>query len=205
MSTEMRTNCYLPFLEINLTPARLQHSIGVMHVMTELAEIYSLDRTQALTAGLLHDAAKDLEPEQQLALIEEAGVELRHPCERHPVYLHATASACLISKEFSITDRLLLDAISTHSYSGDGPNFNSHLTQCLRSADILAPSHVWLGMRKLKSVVYAGRLEEAALLQVAWLIEYFHEINIPIHPNLTRSFQEATTRLAIGDDFFDRW
>ena len=58
---------YLPFLELNLTPARLRHSIGVMHVMTELAEIYSLDLAQAQTAGLLHDAAKDLEPEQQLA------------------------------------------------------------------------------------------------------------------------------------------
>lgn len=196
---------YLPFLELTLTPARLQHSIGVMHVMTELAEIYSLDRTQARTAGLLHDAAKDLEPEQQLALVEEAGVELRHPCERHPVYLHAPASACLVSKEFGIIDRFLLDAISTHSYSGDGPNFDSLLAQCLRSADILAPIHVWRGMRKLKSVVYAGRLEEAALLQIAWLIEYFHELSIPIHPNLTSSLHEATIKLAIGDDFFDRW
>jgi HD superfamily phosphohydrolase YqeK len=31
-----------------------------MQVMSELAEIYALDRTQALVAGLLHDAAKDL-------------------------------------------------------------------------------------------------------------------------------------------------
>jgi len=205
MSTKIHTDHYLPFLERVLTPPRLQHSIGVMHVITELAEIYALDRTQALTAGLLHDAAKDLEPEQQLALVEEAGIELRHPCERHPVYLHAPASACLISKEFGITDHLLLDAISTHSYSGDGPNFNSLLARCLRSADILAPVHVWKGMRKLKSVVYAGRLEEAALLQTAWLIEYFQELDIPIHPNLTRSLQEATTKQAVSDDFFERW
>lgn len=205
MSTEMHTDCYLSFLERVLTPPRLQHSIGVMHVMAELAEIYSLDRTRALTAGLLHDAAKDLEPEQQLALVEEARIEMRYPCEHHPVYLHAPASAALISREFDITDRRLLDAISTHSYSGDGPYFDSDLSRCLRAADILAPSQVWVGMKKLKSVVYAGRLEEASLLQVAWLIEYFQELDIPIHPNLTRSLQEATTRLAISDDFFERW
>jgi len=201
----IHTDHYLPFLERVLTPPRLQHSIGVMHVMTELAEIYSLDRTQALTAGLLHDAAKDLEPEQQLALVEEAGLELHHPCERHPVYLHAPASACLVSKEFGITDRLLLDAISTHSYAGDAPNFDSLLARCLRSADILAPTHAWNGMQKLKSVVYAGRLEEAALLQVAWLIEYFHELNIPIHPNLSSNLHEATMKLAVSDGFFERW
>ena len=68
---------YLPFLQRMLTPARLQHSIAVMLVMNELAGIYSLDRTQALTVGLLHDTAKDLEPGEQLALLEEAGIELR--------------------------------------------------------------------------------------------------------------------------------
>ena len=44
---------YLPFLASVLTRPRLQHSLGVMRVMGELTEIYDLDPTQALLAGLL--------------------------------------------------------------------------------------------------------------------------------------------------------
>lgn len=53
---------YFAFLENILTPARLQHSLGVMQVMADLADVYDLELAQ--TAGLLHDAAKDLPPEQ---------------------------------------------------------------------------------------------------------------------------------------------
>ena len=50
------------YLEQNLTSSRLRHSLGVMQVMSDLAEIYMLDSQQAQLTGLLHDAAKDLNP-----------------------------------------------------------------------------------------------------------------------------------------------
>jgi hypothetical protein len=95
MSLHEGTEHYLPFLKRLLTPQRLQHSLGVMQVIGESAGIYSLDRTRAVTAGLLHDAAKDLGPEQQLALAEEAGIEIHYPCERTPLYLHGPVGAYL--------------------------------------------------------------------------------------------------------------
>ncbi len=195
----------LQFLKQVLTPARLEHSLGVMRVMGELAEIYTLDATQAMTAGSLHDAAKDLSPEQQLALAEEAGVHFFDPCERHPVYLHAPASAYLISRELKIMDTLILDAISAHSYSLDGARSETDFSRCLRAADVLAPSRQWLGMKKLKSVVYSGHIEQAALLQTGWLLEYFGEIGVPIHPVLQKTFQVLSTKLRVTDSFFERW
>ena len=200
-----QTDHHLSYLRQILTPGRFEHSIGVMHVMGELAVIYSLDRSRAMTAGLLHDAAKDLEPERQLALAEEAEIMFSHPCERHPIYLHAPMSAYLVSKELGITDSLILDAISAHSYAGDGDHSDALFSRCLRFADILAPSKEWKGMRKLKSVVYAGRVEEAALLQSGWLIEYFREESIPIHPNLLNDYQALSARLGVMNSFFERW
>ena len=155
---------YLPFLNSLLTRSRLQHSVGVMRVMAELTLTYSLDRARAMTAGLLHDAARDLSLEDQLALAEEAGIELRDPCEQHPVYLHALVGAYLVAKELGITDRPILDAIAAHSYARIGPDIDTPLSQCLRFADILAPNHSWLGMKKLEGVVYARLTQEAALL-----------------------------------------
>jgi predicted HD superfamily hydrolase involved in NAD metabolism len=176
-----------------------------MHVMGELAQVYRLDPTRAMTAGLLHDSARDLKVEHQLALAEEAGMMLSHPCERHPVYLHALVGAYLVSKELGITDGLILDAISTHSYAGNGDNLENLFSRCLRAADILAPIHEWKGKEKLRRVVWAGRMDEAALLQSGWLIEFFEQRGIPVHPNLMESYETLSAKLGVDDSFFERW
>jgi len=176
-----------------------------MEVIGELAGIYGLDRVQAMTAGLLHDAAKDLQPEQMLALAREGGIQFSHPCERLPVYLHAPVGAYWVSRELGITDVLVLDAIATHSYVGDGPGLDRTFAWCLRSADILVPMHKWHGMKKLKSVVYAGRLEEAALLQCHWLIEYLQGLSVPVHPNFVQCSELLASKLGVDESFFVRW
>lgn len=196
---------HLPFLANALTAPRLQHSLGVMQVMDELAEIYDLDRTQALLAGLLHDAAKDLSVERQLALAEEAGIAFEYECERHPVYLHAPVGAYVVSQELGITDDLVLDAIATHSDSGDKVDADRRFQWCLQAADILAPISAWHGMQKFKSVVYAGQLPEAALLRCGWLLEYFETAGVPIHPNLEKKYQTLSGQLQVTSSFFERW
>lgn len=196
---------YLPFLKRVLTPPRLEHSLGVMRVMEELIPIYALDREQAVIAGLLHDAARDLDHKHQLALAEEAGIEWRDPCEQHPVYLHALVGAYFVAKELGIADSLILDAIAAHSYAGNGHNLDAPLSRCLRFADLLAPSQEWRGMKKLKDVVYAGQIEEAALLHSGWLIEYFQEQRMPVHPNLSRYYQLLVSRMAVNESFFEKW
>jgi predicted HD superfamily hydrolase involved in NAD metabolism len=173
--------------------------------MTELSPIYSLDRIQAMTAGLLHDAARDLSHEKRLALAEEACIELCDPCEQHPVYLHALVGAYLVSRELGITDCLILDAIAAHSYAGNGHNFNAPLSRCLRFADILAPTQEWKGIRKLRSIVYAGLIDEATLLHCRLVIEYFQGHRVPVHPNLTKQYQTLLSKLAVTEAFFERW
>jgi HD superfamily phosphohydrolase YqeK len=59
----MHTTRYISFLEQVLTPHRLNHSLGVMHVMRDLAD---------MTRPSLHDAAKDLSRAQQTAVLAEA-------------------------------------------------------------------------------------------------------------------------------------
>jgi predicted HD superfamily hydrolase involved in NAD metabolism len=194
MNPEESTERYLPFLSRLLTPQRLQHSLGVMQVMGELAEIYSLDHTRATMTGLLHDAAKDLEPEQQIALAEEAGIELCHPCERNPLYLHGPVGAYLISGELGITDPLILDAIATHTYYDNGADFSTPFFWCLRFADVLEPGRRWdwEGLDEFRDAAYAGLMEKAALLHSEWLIGWLPEIGLPVHPNMIKCFQELS-------------
>ena len=195
---------YVSFLQQVLTPPRLEHSLGVMAVMGELAEIYGLNKTQAMTAGLLHDAAKDLTPNQLLTLAQEADLVATQPWETHPVYLHAPVGAYVAAKALGVTDQAVLDAIFTHSF-GEGDNFNATLSWCLRLADILAPVKQWPGMKKLAGLVYAGRLAEASLLQCGWLLEYFAQMDIPFHPHLITTFEALSAELNATPTFFERW
>lgn len=196
---------YSAFLNSHLTPNRLEHSLRVMRVMEELAPVYALDADLAMTAGLLHDAAKDMPVGEQLALLDRAGIPIAHPTERLPIYLHAPASACLVREALGVTNQLLFDAIATHSYSSDGANFDSTLARCLRAADVLAPTHEWPGMKRLREVVFAGQLEQASLLQCGWLIEYLQELKVPAHPVLKKKFVELSARLGVSNSFFERW
>ena len=205
MISEKYHEQYLGFLENILSPVRLQHSVGVMQVMKELSPIYCLDPEQAMTTGLLHDAAKDLRHEQQLALAEEAKLEFRDPCERLPIYLHAPVGAYLVAKELKVTDQRVLDAIAAHSFSDGLSDINAPLSQCLRFADLLAPISEWKGMNKFKSVVYSGNAEESHLLQCGWLMEFFQENQTPVHPNVFRDYQTLSKKLGVSESFFERW
>jgi hypothetical protein len=53
--------------------------------------------------------------------------------------------------------------------------------------------------------VYAGQMDEATLLLCGWLIEYFREDQIPIHPNITKKFLGLVTKLGTDERFFERW
>jgi predicted HD superfamily hydrolase involved in NAD metabolism len=110
---------YLLFIRTQLSAARIRHSIGVMQVMADLASVYSLDRAQAVTAGLLHDAARNVSDGDLLAFAEHVGIELRHPCERHPVYLHALVGAYRVEHQLGVSDPAIIAAIAAHSYAGD--------------------------------------------------------------------------------------
>ena len=87
---------YYPFLESVLTPARLAHSLGVMQVMGELAEVYGLDQEKARTIGLLHDAAKDLPPDQQEKFIVEGNIRTEDPLTSNYEYTHGLVGSTLI-------------------------------------------------------------------------------------------------------------
>lgn len=186
---------YFGFIEQVLSSNRLKHSLGVMDVMGELAGIYGLDPEKARIIGLLHDAGKDLRPEQQEQLIEAGNTKIFFECDRnYNFYLHGPVGATLVQKRLGIDDELILDAIANHTFYGNSRYFNHPMCWCLRFSDILEPNRdfrevKWLhhGLYRLKELVYAGRLDEGAFLQTGWLLQWFQEDGFPIHPNIIKT------------------
>lgn len=202
---------YNPYLERVLTPKRLEHSLGVMQVMASLADIYALDREQALTAGLLHDAAKDLDAAGQEQVIRAANIPIHCPTDLdYHLYLHGPAGAYLARAELGVTDPHVLDAIAAHSYYDNGSGFNAPLAWCLRFADILEPYRNWSnapwmgsGLARLRAMVYLGQMEKAALLQSGLIARFFTTKDIPLHPNIQRAEAEFSARLGLDERFFE--
>jgi predicted HD superfamily hydrolase involved in NAD metabolism len=182
---------YLDDLRANLTPARLAHSLEVMAVMDRLAGIYCLEREKALTAGLLHDAAKDFPDERLVEMAARAGLALPDPCDRHPLYLHGPVGAVYVRERLGITDAQILDAIHTHSLVENGSDFHAPFSWCLRFADILEPNRSWTDFHaRLEPVVYAGQLREGAQMALEWIFVLFARVGNPVHPRLAGILEE---------------
>jgi predicted HD superfamily hydrolase involved in NAD metabolism len=182
---------FLAVLRANLTPARLDHSLEVMAVMDRLAGVYGLEREKALTAGLLHDVVKDFSDERLLALAEEGGLPLDDPIDRHPLYLHGPVGAVYLRRELGIEDREILDAIYTHGFAVNGSDFHAPFSWCLRFADILAPSRSWKDFHaQLGPLVYAGRLEDGALMVLEWVVQLYTRLGNPIHARIPAMIAE---------------
>ncbi len=201
---------FLTYLETRLSPRRLQHSLGVMQTMEKLAGIYELDQKQALAAGLLHDIAKELEPDQQTEILTEAEIEIHCKEDKdYHYYLHGPVGAYVAQKELGIDDPTVLKAIETHTYYGNyDESFNAPINWCIRFSDILEPTRNWSKVKwlrtnadRLAEVVYSGKLKEGAFLQTGWVIKWFAEENRPIHPNMYRIFDELAKKLGVDDCF----
>lgn len=201
---------YLPFLQRVLSPARLNHSLGVTQMMAQFSEIYSLDPQKAFLAGLLHDAAKDLSPDQQAEIIAEAGLGMDQPWDQdYNLYQHGPVGAYYVFRELEIRDPVILDAITMHTYCGDGKAqaFTSPLVWCLRFSDILEPNRRWNdhahlireGEPRLRRLALGGHLDEAALFHTELMASCYREWGIPIHPNVERVIRAYRERLGPGE------
>ncbi len=187
----------MAFARRKLTHSRFEHSLGVMRVMGELASIYAFDHTPALVCGILHDAAKELPIEDQIELARKSNTSLSAPCDRHPMFLHGPAGACYITQELGISDPMILDAITRHSYLGTGVALSPVFCWCLRFADILEPKRDWMELRRqLFPLVYSGKLKEGAFLLMKWIIPFLKTKSVPVHPNMYRVFNELSTLMA---------
>ena len=165
--------------------------------MEDLAEVYSVDREQAELTGLLHDAAKDMDHGGQMALAEEAGIDITHPCDRDPMYLHAPVGAHVAFKELGEDDPAVMKAIALHSWYGEeGNRLDFPLLWCLRFADLLEPTRgeqEWT--KELRELAYAGQLERGALFETRLVIGWFENNGIPVHPNMVWICEQLSAKL----------
>jgi predicted HD superfamily hydrolase involved in NAD metabolism len=163
MEDHAKTNTLLERAEAlaraRLSERRYEHTLRVADTAEDLALAHDLDAQWARLAALLHDAAREMAPEEFLHLADKWHLHVGDPERQSPKLLHGPVAAELARRELGVDDEEVLEAIRTHTTgrTGMGP-----LALVLYVADKIEPA------RDYPSV---GRLRTLAREDLRWAAE----------------------------------
>lgn len=162
-----------------LKPQRYRHSLGVASEAVKLAGIYGADAKKAYVAGLLHDCAKNLTPEEVKIKCADLEVELDETEKAQPALIHAKIGAEFVKTEFGINDSEICSAIRWHTLGRPGMG---KLEKIIFVADMTEPGREYPEADFLRRAAYKN-LDSAVLECVLATIKINEEKGKSVHPN----------------------
>jgi predicted HD superfamily hydrolase involved in NAD metabolism len=129
-------------LKKNLDKERFEHTKGVMYTAGCLAMAHGYSIEDAMLAGLLHDCAKCISPEEQLKMCKKNNIEVNDSERENLGLLHAKLGAYLAKEKYDVTDPNILHAIKVHT-TGE-PEMNV-LDKIIYIADYIEPGRYKAG------------------------------------------------------------
>lgn len=144
----MDTQRFLEILNSKLSKKRYFHSLMVSKAAEELAERYGADVEQAAFAGLVHDIAKEMEPDAQLQTIQKYSILLDDVERVTPKLWHAIAGYALLKYEYGVTDEAVLDAVRWHTTARKGMPV---LSKIIYLADCIAEGRDFPGVEDVRA------------------------------------------------------
>ncbi len=167
------------YLKTHLKKGRFRHSLAVEEEAAKLAGRFGLDAERAARAGLIHDAAKNMSTDDQLAALQADGFVMDEFFALSPPLYHGPAGAYVARVRLGETDEEVLDAIRYHTVPCLNPR---PLAVVLLIADMIEPDRDFPGVRQLREAAKAD-LEEAFLLALASPMVYELGRRHIVHPN----------------------
>lgn len=139
-------------LKRDLSEKRYNHSLGVAAEARKLAEKYNVDPDRAYIAGLVHDCAKEVPPQEMEGILKSRyGVTVDSLSRLTPKILHGALGACEAQRRFGIYDPEILDAIKYHTTGKGGMGM---LAKIIYIADYIEPNRDFDGVEQLRSLAY---------------------------------------------------
>lgn len=113
--TMYNTQAYINLIRERLSDYRFYHSMCVAESAVELARRFGADAEKAYIAGILHDVMKEAPAEEQLAVIEKAGMQMTALEKRNKKVYHQMSGAAYVQTELGIADKEIVGAIRYHT------------------------------------------------------------------------------------------
>jgi predicted HD superfamily hydrolase involved in NAD metabolism len=132
-----------------LSEKRYGHTLRVADTAADLARVHGLDEERARLSALIHDAARESEPEEFLRLAEEWNLTVEEPERQSPKLLHGPVAAELARRELGVRDEEVLEAVRAHTTAkpGMGP-----LSLTLYVADKIEPARDYPSVERLRKL-----------------------------------------------------
>jgi predicted HD superfamily hydrolase involved in NAD metabolism len=182
MENHAKTNALLERAEAlarsRLSERRYEHTLRVADTAENLAMAHDLEADRARLSALLHDAAREMGPEEFLNLADKWGIQVGEPEQQSPKLLHGPVAAELAKRELGVDDEEVLEAVRAHTTGrpGMGP-----LALVLYVADKIEPARDYPSVGRLRRL--AGEdLNGAAAESLRRAIAHNQERGKPTHP-----------------------
>ncbi|MCK9221741.1 MAG: bis(5'-nucleosyl)-tetraphosphatase (symmetrical) YqeK [Limnochordia bacterium] len=160
-----------------LSAGRFRHTLGVTQTAAALAEQWEASGVEAVTAGLLHDYARELAGEQLLQIAIDFGILKLQIEESYPDLLHGPVAAILAREHFGITNDNVLNAIAYHTTGRAGM---SKLEKIVYLADYIEPGRSFPGVKGIRRLAFVD-LDRACLIALRRTCHYVLRRELPLH------------------------
>ena len=166
------------FARKRLSEKRYGHTVRVANTAESLARKHGLDPDQTRLAALLHDAARETEPDEFLRLAKEWNLSVGAPERQSPKLLHGPVAAELARRELGVADEEVLAAIRVHTIGAAemGP-----LALALYVADKIEPARNYASVGKIRALA-SSDLREAAAESLRRVIAHNEGRGRSVHP-----------------------
>ena len=135
------------FARSRLSDARYEHTLRVADTAEDLALLHDLDEDRARLAALLHDAAREIGPDEFLTLADKWNVNVGESERQSPKLLHGPVAAELARRELGIDDEEVLEAVRAHTTGRPGME---PLALVLYVADKIEPARDYPSVGRLR-------------------------------------------------------
>ena len=179
------------YLENNLSPQRLKHSLEVSRLAEKIGTRYSLEPWKCRIAGLAHDMARDL---PRVDLVRKAltdGKEIHMEEYDNPILLHGRAAAGILEQEFFMRDEEILNAVREHITGKPGMSL---LSKIVFATDFLEPTRDWKDqdgeIATLRKGLYMGNIDTVLKEILHKTFEYLKQRNLNVAESAEKLYLE---------------
>lgn len=181
---------YLSIIKNRLSDVRYIHSVNVSDTAEQLALKYGADPVSAKVAGLLHDIAKEDDPQTQLQTISNGGIILNDIEKNSPNLYHSVAGSVLAKLELGIPDEDILNAIRYHTSARSGM---SKLEKIVYLADLTSADRSYETLPMVKKLAFEN-LDSAMLYSLRYILCDLVRRNLLICSDTVAAYNEYSQK-----------
>lgn len=168
---------------------RFEHSVRVAVLAREMCGMYGVSPEKGYIAGLAHDMCKDMDDSSLLALASKDGQPVSDVEKSKPSLLHGRAASVMLSEDFGISDKDIIQAVARHTLGGSSL---CPLAKIIYSADKIEPGRPQ-STDEYRRALLEKSLNALTLSVLEENIRYLEENNKTVAPVSLR-FRESLKR-----------